>query len=184
MDLKYELEHLIILTASRCLLGEEVRNKLFDDVSALFHDLDNGMLPISVIFPYLPVPAHRRRDQARKKLADIFAGIIASRKQTGKAQNDLLQCFIDSKYKNGQPTTEAEVTGLLIAALFAGQHTSSITSTWSGAYLLTHGKYMSAVVDEQKQLMQKHGEKVDYEILSEMEVLYRCIKEAHTVSSV
>lgn len=178
MDLKYELEQLIILTASRCLLGEEVRNKLFDDVSALFHDLDSGMLPISVIFPYLPIPAHRRRDQARKKLAHIFANIIASRKQTGKAQNDLLQCFIDSKYKSGRPTTEAEVTGLLIAALFAGQHTSSITSTWSGAYLLTHGKFMSAVVDEQKQLMEKHGDKVDYEILSEMEVLYRCIKEA------
>lgn len=178
VDLKYELEHLIILTASRCLLGEEVRNKLFDDVSALFHDLDNGMLPISVIFPYLPIPAHRRRDQARKKLAEIFANIIASRKQTGKSQNDLLQCFIDSKYKDGRPTTEAEVTGLLIAALFAGQHTSSITSTWTGAYLLTNPRYMSAVSDEQKSLLQKHGSKVDYEILSEMEVLHRCTKEA------
>ncbi|KAK6160487.1 hypothetical protein DH2020_003868 [Rehmannia glutinosa] len=178
VDLKYELEHLIILTASRCLLGEEVRNKLFDDVSALFHDLDNGMLPISVIFPYLPIPAHRQRDQARKKLADIFANIIASRKQTGNMQNDLLQCFIDSKYKNGRSTTETEITGLLIAALFAGQHTSSITSTWSGAYLLRNPKYMTAVLDEQKNLMLKHGDKVDYDILSEMEVLYRCIKEA------
>lgn len=178
VDLKYELEHLIILTASRCLLGEEVRNQLFEDVSALFHDLDNGMLPISVIFPYLPIPAHRRRDQARKKLAEIFANIINSRRQTGKAQNDLLQCFIDSKYKNGRSTTESEVTGLLIAALFAGQHTSSITSTWSGAYLLCNPKYMSAVVDEQQKLVEKHGNKVDYDILSEMEVLYRCIKEA------
>nr|CAD1820427.1 unnamed protein product [Ananas comosus var. bracteatus] len=62
VDLKYELEHLIILTASRCLLGREVREKLFDNVSALFHDLDNGMQPISVIFPYLPIPAHRQRD--------------------------------------------------------------------------------------------------------------------------
>lgn len=178
VDLKYELEHLIILTASRCLLGEEVRNQLFEDVSALFHDLDNGMLPISVIFPYLPIPAHRRRDQARKKLAEIFANIINSRKQTGKAHNDLLQCFIDSKYKNGRSTTESEVTGLLIAALFAGQHTSSITSTWSGAYLLCNPKYMSDVVDEQQKLVEKHGNKVDYDILSEMEVLYRCIKEA------
>ncbi|XP_075495415.1 obtusifoliol 14-alpha demethylase [Primulina tabacum] len=178
VDLKYELEHLIILTASRCLLGEEVRNQLFEDVSALFHDLDNGMLPISVIFPYLPIPAHHRRDQARKKLAEIFANIINSRRQTGKAQNDLLQCFIDSKYKNGRSTTESEVTGLLIAALFAGQHTSSITSTWSGAYLLCNPKYMSAVVDEQQKLVEKHGNKVDYDILSEMEVLYRCIKEA------
>ncbi|KAL0356614.1 UNVERIFIED_CONTAM: Sterol 14-demethylase [Sesamum calycinum] len=154
VDLKYELEHLIILTASRCLLGEEC------------------------YIPYLPIPAHRRRDQARKKLAEIFANIIASRKQTGKTQNDLLQCFIDSKYKDGRPTTEAEVTGLLIAALFAGQHTSSITSTWSGAYLLRNPKYMSAVLDEQKNLMQKHGNKIDYDILSEMEALYRCIKEA------
>ncbi|KAK4380541.1 hypothetical protein RND71_002403 [Anisodus tanguticus] len=176
VDLKYELEHLIILTASRCLLGEEVRNKLFDDVSALFHDLDNGMLPISVIFPYLPIPAHRRRDNARKKLAQIFANIINSRKR--KAENDMLQCFIDSKYKDGRSTTESEITGLLIAALFAGQHTSSITSTWTGAYLLCNNKYMSAVVDEQKNLMKKHGNKVDHDILSEMEVLYRCIKEA------
>ncbi|KAL6517395.1 hypothetical protein OROMI_033096 [Orobanche minor] len=178
VDLKYELEHLIILTASRCLLGEEVRNNLFADVSALFHDLDSGMLPISVIFPYLPIPAHRRRDQARKKLAEIFANIIASRKQTGKAQNDLLQCFIDSKYKDGRPTTQAEVTGLLIAALFAGQHTSSITSTWTGAYLLCNPKYMSAVVDEQRNLVEKHGNEVNYDVLSEMEALHRCVKEA------
>lgn len=178
VDLKYELEHLIILTASRCLLGREVRDKLFDDVSALFHDLDSGMLPISVVFPYLPIPAHRRRDRARKKLANIFANIIASRKQSGKSENDMLQCFIDSKYKDGRPTTESEVTGLLIAALFAGQHTSSITSTWTGAYLLRHKQYLSAVQEEQKNLMEKHGDKVDHDILSEMDVLYRCIKEA------
>ncbi|XP_043707339.1 sterol 14-demethylase-like [Telopea speciosissima] len=178
VDLKYELEHLIILTASRCLLGREVRDKLFDDVSALFHDLDNGMLPISVMFPYLPIPAHRRRDRARKKLAEIFTKIICSRKNAGKSENDMLQCFIDSKYKDGRPTTESEVTGLLIAALFAGQHTSSITSTWTGAYLLCHDKYLSAVLDEQRRLMKQHGNKVDHDILSEMDVLYRCIKEA------
>ncbi|KAI3812382.1 hypothetical protein L1987_17089 [Smallanthus sonchifolius] len=178
VDLKHELESLIILTASRCLLGEEVRNKLFDDVSALFHDLDNGMQPISVIFPYLPIPAHRRRDRARKKLADIFSSIINSRKQSGKSENDMLQCFIDSKYKNGRPTTDSEVTGLLIAALFAGQHTSSITSVWTGAYLLCNQKHMAAVLDEQKNLVGKHGKKVDHDILSEMNVLYRCIKEA------
>ncbi|GAB4839517.1 hypothetical protein Ancab_029043 [Ancistrocladus abbreviatus] len=178
VDLKYELEHLIILTASRCLLGREVRDKLFDDVSALFHDLDNGMLPISVIFPYLPIPAHRRRDKARKRLADIFANIITSRKSSSKSENDMLQCFIDSKYKDGRPTTEGEVTGMLIAALFAGQHTSSITSTWTGAYLLRHKEFLSAVLDEQKSLMQNHGEEIDHDILSEMEVLHRCIKEA------
>lgn len=178
VDLKYELEHLIILTASRCLLGQEVRNKLFDDVSSLFHDLDNGMLPISVLFPYLPIPAHRRRDRARKRLAEIFANIIASRRSSGKSDNDMLQCFIDSTYKDGRQTTDSEITGLLIAALFAGQHTSSITSTWTGAYLLRYNEYLSDVLEEQKTIMKKHGSKIDHDILSEMDVLFRCIKEA------
>jgi hypothetical protein len=32
----------------------------------------------------------------------------------------------------GRQLTEDEITGLLIAVLFAGQHTSSITSAWTG----------------------------------------------------
>lgn len=178
MDLKYELEHLIILTASRCLLGREVRDKLFADVSALFHDLDNGMQPISVLFPYLPIPAHRRRDQSRKKLAEIFKTIINSRKREGRYEDDMLQCFIDSKYKDGRGTTEDEITGLLIAALFAGQHTSSITSVWTGAYLLRHREHLSAAAEEQKDIMQRRGDGVNHEVLSEMDTLHRCIKEA------
>lgn len=63
VDLKAELEQLIINTASRCLLGQEVRNNNLEKVSSLFHDLDNGMLPLSVMFPYLPIPAHNRRDR-------------------------------------------------------------------------------------------------------------------------
>ena len=138
VDLKAELEHLIILTASRCLLGREVRDQLFQSVSDLFHDLDNGMLPISVLFPYLPIPAHKRRDKARKELASIFSKIIRNRRASGKREEDMLQAFIDSKYRaTGRMLADHEITGLLIAALFAGQHTSSITSIWTGAYLLT-----------------------------------------------
>lgn len=63
VDLKEELEQLIVNTASRCLLGQEIRNSHLEKVTSLFHDLDNGMLPISVMFPYLPIPAHKRRDR-------------------------------------------------------------------------------------------------------------------------
>ncbi len=45
-----------------------------------------------------------------------------------------LQVFIDSKYKlayKGRYTTDEEITGMLIAVLFAGQHTSSVTCTWT-----------------------------------------------------
>ena len=46
-----------------CDAGREVREQLFSQVTALFHDLDMGMLPVSVLLPYLPIPAHNRRDR-------------------------------------------------------------------------------------------------------------------------
>jgi sterol 14-demethylase len=96
------------------------------------------MLPISVLFPNLPIPAHKQRNKARKELASIFAKIIQNRRASGKREEDMLQAFIDSKYRaTGRFLADHEITGLLIAALFAGQHTSSITSIWTGAYLLT-----------------------------------------------
>ncbi|KAH7296629.1 hypothetical protein KP509_26G031400 [Ceratopteris richardii] len=178
VDLKSELEQLITLTASRCLLGKEVRDQLFQNVSDLFHDLDNGMLPISVLLPYLPIPAHRRRDKARKQLAEIFSNIIQNRRASGKKEADMLQAFIDSKYRSsGRYLSDNEITGMLIASLFAGQHTSSITSTWTGAHLL-HKQFLGPVLDEQREVMSRHGDKLDYDILAEMDVLYRAIKEA------
>lgn len=180
VDLKEELSSLIILTASRCLLGKEVREQMFDKVSHLFHVLDLGMIPISVVAPWLPIKAHRERDKARAELESVFSKIIQARKASGKSEEDMLQVFIDSKYKaNGRPTTDAEVTGLLIAALFAGQHTSSITATWTGAYLMRYSKDVTpALLKEQQDVTARHGQKLDYDILSEMDGLHRCMKEA------
>lgn len=179
VDLKVELEQLIVNTASRCLLGPEIRNSHLEKVTSLFHDLDNGMLPVSVLFPYLPIPAHKRRDRARKELAEIFSKVIKARKASGKKEPDMLQAFMDSTYRSlKRGTTEEECTGLLIAALFAGQHTSSITSTWTGAYLMKYKQFMPAVIEEQKEIMRRHGDHLDYDVLNEMSCLHRAMKEA------
>jgi len=54
------------------------------------------------------------------------------------------QVLIDSRYKNvygGRATNDSEITGLLIAILFAGQHTSSVTSSWTGYRMLSNRKW-------------------------------------------
>lgn len=43
--------------------GREIREQMFTEVKGLLHDLDAAMLPISVFFPYLPIPAHKARDK-------------------------------------------------------------------------------------------------------------------------
>ena len=122
---------------------------MFSRVAALFHDLDAGMLPISVLFPYAPIAPHRARDAARAELARVFATVIAARRAAAKdgsapPEDDILQSFIDARYSpnvhGGRALTDGEITGLLIACLFAGQHTSSITSSWTALYL-ANNKY-------------------------------------------
>jgi len=111
-------------------------------VADLLHDLDDGMRPISVFFPYLPTSYHKKRDVARVKLGQIFAKVIQARRASSIKEEDVLQQFCDANYQNvynGRQMTEEEITGLLIAVLFAGQHTSSITSSWTG-YFMIHSK--------------------------------------------
>ncbi|CAM0906329.1 unnamed protein product [Alopecurus aequalis] len=188
VDLKHELEHLVTLVASRCLFGEEVRCKMLDEVASHLRELNDGMRLVTILFPHLPIPAHRRRDRARARLGEIFSDIVRSRKASKSesesgGQNvhvdDMLQCLIDSRYKDGRGTTETEVVGMLVSALFTGQHTSSSTGTWTGARLLAHENavHLRTAVREQERILASHGDRVDYEVLQEMETLHRCVKE-------
>jgi hypothetical protein len=62
VDLMAALGDMTILTASRCLHGDDVRETLHNEVAHLYHDLDQGITPISFFLPYAPIPAHARRN--------------------------------------------------------------------------------------------------------------------------
>lgn len=179
--LKHEVDNVLMLMASRCLLGKEVREKMHDEVSSLLRELTGGLHLLSMFLPYLPTPAHRRRDRARARLEEIFSGIATSRRQgsSGRVNNkhdDTLQSLIDSRYKDGRATTDAEVTGLLVALLFAGHHTSATVTTWTAARLLRHAEWLRSATAEQSALLRRRA--VDYDAVLQMDVLHRCVKEA------
>ncbi|CAN0504844.1 unnamed protein product, partial [Scytosiphon promiscuus] len=60
-----------------------------------------------------------------------FAHADETRKTRARRMYILVQVFVDMKYKDSTVNTDDQIVGLLIALLFAGQHTSSITSTWT-----------------------------------------------------
>lgn len=173
---------LIIMTASRTLLGREVREQMFSEVASLYHDLDDGMRPLTVLFPRFPTAYHRRRDAARKRMTEIFSRIIAARRSSGVKEEDMLQTLIDARYQKvegGRQLTDQEITGLLISILFAGQHTSTITSSWTGLHLISNkDTCFKDAVEEQKRIMAKHGDDIDFDVLNSMDVLHRSIHEA------
>ncbi|KAM0911076.1 hypothetical protein ACQ4PT_013733 [Festuca glaucescens] len=187
VDLKHEIGNMLMLIAGRCLLGVDIRGTMLGEVSTLLHDIDhNGLHLFSFFFPYLPIPSHKQRDKARTKLGEMFGNIVRSRKNSSHIGVDVLQNFIDSQYKDEYSMSDDEITGLLIALLFGGHHSSSNTATWTGACLLSHEKYLVAAIEEQKEVMGQYGERIDYNILLEMRTLHCCIKEAlrmHATSS-
>lgn len=59
-DLFESLSELIILTASRCLHGVEIRSILTESVAQLYTDLDGGFTHAAWILPqWLPLPSFR-----------------------------------------------------------------------------------------------------------------------------
>lgn len=117
VDLFDELSRLIILTGSRCIMGKEIRENLFGEVSHLIHDLDQGMRPISVLANWLPTKAHRDRDRARQKMGKLFEPIIKRRKERETKEEDMLQWLVEARYRDGRPFDDHEIVGLLVAAV-------------------------------------------------------------------
>lgn len=79
-DAYHTFGELIICTASRCLMGKEIRASLDSSVADLYYDLDQGFKPINFIFPNLPLPSYRKRDEARQKMTELYSSIISRRK--------------------------------------------------------------------------------------------------------
>merc|ERR1740130_853911 len=179
VDLLSVLSDLTILTASRCLHGDDVRENLFGKVSHLYHDLDQGITPFSFFFPNAPIAAHKTRDNARKEMVKLFGKVIKERRanpEKTKNNTDILQVFIDMEYKSGKKNTDDQITGLLIALLFAGQHTSSVTSTWTALLCCSRPEIMQRVINEVDEVV--GGETLTFEHVQKLELMHNCMKEA------
>jgi len=81
---------------------------------------------VNFLFPYLPLPANRKRDFAQRKMASIYRDIISKRKAMKEEDHppDMIWNLMNQQYKDGRPTTDTEVAHMMIALLMAGQHTS------------------------------------------------------------
>src|SRR5262249_19217152 len=144
---------LTVFIASRCLVGAEFRRRLSRELARLFQDLEHGINLISLVNPYLPLPAFRRRDRARACMAELITTIIAERRAGAAAGDDFLEVLMAARYADGRPLSEEEIVGLLIATIFAGQHTSAVMGAWTGILLLEHPRWLPAVLDEQAQVL-------------------------------
>src|SRR4051812_23304154 len=118
-------------TPSRCLLGKEFREGMTEEFAAVYHALEKGVTPLAYITAPLPIPSFWKRDRARVKMVDMITRIVRARRNEGRTGEDFLQTLMEARYSDGKPLSENEITGLLLAGMFAGHHTSSVTTAWA-----------------------------------------------------
>ncbi|MCA9656258.1 MAG: cytochrome P450 [Myxococcales bacterium] len=153
VDLYETGNELTIYTSSRSLLGRSFRESLSDEFAKLYYDMEGGLNLLAFFAPHLPIPAFRKRDRARKRLGELISTIVADRRAKGLKEEDFLQTVMEATYSNGRSPTEDEMTGLLLAIMFAGHHTSGITFAWTGILLAQHPQWIERLRAEQGRVL-------------------------------
>lgn len=138
-----------VFIASRCLLGKDFRDNMSAHFARLYHDLQLGINLIAFFAPYIPIPSFIKRDRARAEIVRMVSRVMQERRQSGKTEEDFTQTLMEARYKDGRPLSDHEIAGLIIAALFGGQHTSAVLSAWGVIELLRHPHLIPQLRDEQ-----------------------------------
>ncbi len=173
----YEVgNQLTIFTSSRSLLGKDFREKLSKEFAELYYDLEGGLSLLAFFAPYLPTPAFRRRDRARQRMGELISRIVAERRAKGISDHDFLQTVMEARYSDGRVVSDDEMTGLLLAIMFAGHHTSGVTFAWTGILLQQHPEFLTPVLEEQKHVLGDRND-VTLDDLRAMVHLERAVKE-------
>jgi sterol 14-demethylase len=176
VDLLAAMNEITIRTAGRCLIGAEFRRDLASTFARLYHDLEGGINLVAFFAPHLPLPAMQRRDRARRAVVALMSPVIAARRANGTRSDDFLDALIEACGPDGEPLGEDAITGLLLALLFAGQHTSAVLATWTGVLILQHPEHIGPVLDELAEVLGRQG--MTLAAVKQLVRLECCIKEA------
>lgn len=148
VELLHAFHELTMHTATHCLLGKEFRYSMTDEFFSLYKDLQAGVQAISFVDPYMQQPLFAARDKARERLEEIVSELVAARRASGKTYGDALETFMSGTYDDGTHLSDTELTGLIIATMFAGHHTSSGAGAETLLEVARHPQYAAELVAE------------------------------------
>jgi sterol 14alpha-demethylase len=177
IDLLAMTNELTVFIATRCLIGNEFRNKLTTEFARLYQDLEAGINLVAFYRPDFPLPAMRRRDRARAKMCNLISEIIGTRRRNCHGGEDFLEVLMNARYSDGSALNDDGITGMLLTLIFAGQHTSAVLTAWTGILLAQHPEYIARVRAEVDEVI-GDGTEITLAQTRRLLVLERCIKEA------
>jgi cytochrome P450 len=139
LEIHAEMVRLTLRITSRCLLSSDVLPSVqtFVDSMATFNDyLPFALLPGAQILEKFPVGPMPRMKRALQALDDLIYGIIAERRASGIAGDDLLGMMLDAAEipDDGRPPdrmTDRQVRDEALTLLLAGHETTANALTFA-----------------------------------------------------
>jgi sterol 14-demethylase len=181
LDLLDFFSELTIYTSSACLIGKQFREELTPEYFQVFYELEKGTDALAYVNPYLPLPAFRARDRARRRMVELLTGVFERRAKAPHAEGEKRELFdVLLSIKNPDGTLRFpidQITGMFISMMFAGHHTTSGTAAWTLIELLRNPEFYARVVHELDGLY-ADGREVSHQALREIPELENAIKEA------
>ncbi|KAF8688520.1 Cytochrome P450, partial [Rhizoctonia solani] len=121
------------------------------ELEQLYWRVETGTTPTSVLLPWLPSDARKRKVSATGAIYNLFDGIIKARRSEDRREEDALQVLMDL----GDSTTE--VITFIMSVLFAGIVNSGLMSAWIFIFLYQEPQWKQKVVEELQGLLNKYA---------------------------
>ncbi|MFE6337679.1 cytochrome P450 [Streptomyces sp. NPDC057798] len=178
VELLPALSEVVGAMVARALFGDELHRLIGPELIQLYSELAGGIQLAGMLSPRLPLPVFRRRDQARRRLAELMTQALAERRAVPRpGASDCLASLLEARNPDGRPLPDETIVGLLITMGFAALHTSASLASWTGVVLLEQSGLLSQVLDEQRAAL-ADAEELNAAALDRMQLLAYCVREA------
>jgi sterol 14-demethylase len=174
MELTGEITRLVQNVASHALMGKKFRDQVGPEFWRNYLIIGKSLDP--VLPPNLPLPKFIRRDRAKNRLRAILRPMIAERRANPDDYDDILQDYVNARYKDGRIVDDETILSLILALMFAGHETTAGQAAWTLIQLLQNPSYLQMMQQEIDASLAP-GQTVDAKSLSVLKHAYWAVQE-------
>lgn len=136
VDIQEKTKEMALLSALRQIAGISA-GPLSDALKTELYTLVLGTISLPI---NLPGTNYYKGFQARKKFVSMLEQMIAERRSSGHAHNDMLDALLSGREGTREKLSDEQIIDLIITLIYSGYETMSTTSMMAVKYLSDHPK--------------------------------------------
>lgn len=166
VDIQDKTKEMALLSALSQIAGITA-GPLSDALKTELYTLVLGTISLPI---NLPGTSYYQGFQARKKLVSMLEQLIAERRSSDHAQNDMLAALLSGNHGTREKLSDEQIIDLIITLIYSGYETMSTTSMMAVKYLSEHPQALEELRKEHLDIRKGKSpeEAIDYKDFKSM----------------